>query len=144
LFEYILRTASAATPSHPHASSTAAEKPAIVLETEQPSTTVSQVARAHRIVVSVLFRWRAELGFGKSKTANLVAVRMAGSGNSDVRAEVAVLQDILPIPPGAVVVDRRPSIDSTVVLPPCHLPNMRTDARLRDMPSSQSWRGPLR
>jgi hypothetical protein len=127
LFEYILRTASAATPSHPHASSTAAEKPAIMLETEQPSTTVSQVARAHRIVASVLFRWRAELGFGKSKTANLVAVRIAGNGNSDVRAEVAVLQDILPIPPGAVVVDRRPSIDSTNCRAPAMPPAEHAD-----------------
>jgi hypothetical protein len=38
---------------------------------------VSQVARARRIVTSVLFRWRAERGFGKSQPANLAAVRIA-------------------------------------------------------------------
>jgi Transposase len=53
------------------------EKRAIVLETEQPGATVSQIARTHRIVASVLFRWRAELGFGKSQPANLAAVRIA-------------------------------------------------------------------
>jgi transposase-like protein len=86
---------------------TDAEKRAIVLETEQPGATVSQVARAHRIVTSVLFRWRAELGFGRSKAANLVAVRIAderSSSNRDAGAEVAVLQDILPIPPNTVAV----------------------------------------
>jgi hypothetical protein len=85
---------------------TDAEKHAIVLETEQRGATVSQVARAHGLVTSVLFRWRAELGFGKSKADNLVAVRTVDErGASDASAGVAVLQDILPIPPDAVAVE---------------------------------------
>src|SRR5882757_1429112 len=53
------------------------EKLAIVLETEKPDATVSQVAREHRIVTSMMFRWRANLGFGKGKPAKLAAVKMA-------------------------------------------------------------------
>jgi transposase-like protein len=84
------------------------EKRAIVLETERPGATVSQVARAHRIVTSVLFRWRAELGFGTSKPAKLAAVRIADerrSGKRRAHAEVVVLQEVLPIPPGAMAVE---------------------------------------
>lgn len=84
------------------------EKRAIVLETEQPGATVSQVARTHRIVTSVLFRWRAELGLGRGKPTNLAAVRIADeqhSGKYDAGAEVVVLQEMLPIPPGAMAVE---------------------------------------
>jgi transposase-like protein len=87
---------------------TEAEKRAIVLETEQPGTTVSQVARAHRIVTSGLFRWRAELGFGKSQPANLAAVRIADAqhgGTHDAGPEVMAVQDMLPIPSGAIAVE---------------------------------------
>jgi len=53
------------------------EKLAIVLEAEKPDATVSQVARDHGIVTSMLLRWRANLGFGRSKHAKLAAVKMA-------------------------------------------------------------------
>jgi hypothetical protein len=56
---------------------TAAEKLAIVLEVDRTGQTVSSVARRHRIVTSVLFRWRAELGFGKPKRSKLVRVELA-------------------------------------------------------------------
>ena len=72
-----------------------------MLETEQPSTTVSQVARAHRIVTSVLFRWRAELGFSRSQPANLAAVRIADAqqgGTQDAGLELGALHDTLLIP----------------------------------------------
>jgi hypothetical protein len=85
-----------------------AEKRAIVLETEQPGATVSQVARTHRIVTSVLFRWRAELGFGKSQPANLAAVRIAETqhgGAHDAGPGLVALQEILPIPSGAIAVE---------------------------------------
>ena len=87
---------------------TDAEKRAIVLETEQPGATVSQVARAHRIVTSVLFRWRAELGFGRGKPAKLAAVRITDeprNGKRGTDAELVVLPDILPIPADAVAVE---------------------------------------
>jgi transposase-like protein len=60
----------------------------IVLETEQPGAIVSQAARAHGIVTGVLVRWRTELGSGRSKAVNLVAVRIGGNINSDASAEV--------------------------------------------------------
>jgi hypothetical protein len=77
-----------------------------VLETERPGATVSQVARDHGIAPSILFRWRAERGFDKGRTANLVAVRIADErGVCDADAAAAGLQNVLPIPPGAVVVE---------------------------------------
>ena len=75
----------------PHVSGAAAsptQKRAIVLETEQPGAIVSQAARAHGIVTGVLVRWRTELGSGRSKAVNLVAVRIRGNINSDASAEV--------------------------------------------------------
>lgn len=79
-----------------------------MLETGQPGVTVSQVARAHRIVTSVLFRWRAELGFGRSQQENLAAVRIADAqqgGMQDAGPEMVALQEMLPIPSGAIAVE---------------------------------------
>jgi transposase-like protein len=109
--ENILTTAPAADPptsGRKRRSFTDAEKRAIVLEAEQPGVTVSQGARTHRIVTSVLFRWRAELGFGRGKPTTLAAVRIADEqrrGTDDASAEVVVLQEMLPIPPGAIAVE---------------------------------------
>jgi transposase-like protein len=86
----------------------AEEKLAIVLETERPGATVSQVAREHQIVTSVLFRWRAELGFGRSKPVKLAAVRIVDepqNGKRGARTEPVALSHILPIPPDAVAVE---------------------------------------
>jgi transposase-like protein len=83
------------------------EKRTIVLETERPGATVSQVARAHGIVTSVLFRWRAELGLGKGRPAKLVEVRVA-DGQSDgdgARSTPLVLQNLLQVPDGMETVD---------------------------------------
>jgi hypothetical protein len=90
----------------PRRNFTDAEKHAIVLESERPGATVSQVARDHGIAPRILFRWRSERGFGKSRTASLVAVRIADErGICDADAAVAVLQNVLPIPPGSVAVE---------------------------------------
>jgi transposase-like protein len=56
---------------------TSEEKLAIVRETERAGETVSSVARRRGIVASVVFRWRAELGLGKNKSAKLAAVKLA-------------------------------------------------------------------
>ena len=55
----------------------------------------------------MIFRWRVQLGFGSVEPTALAAVRIADErGNSSSGATaVAVLQDILPIPPGAVAVE---------------------------------------
>jgi transposase-like protein len=85
----------------------AEEKLAIVLETEQPGVTVSSVARRHNLVTSVLFRWRAELGFGRGKPVGL-AVRIVDepqTGKRGAHAELVVLPDLLPIPADAVAVE---------------------------------------
>ena len=82
----------------------AEEKRAIVMEAERPGATVSSVARAHGIVTSVLFRWRAELGFGKSARAKLagVTVNNHASGHG---AQQVVLHNILPLPDGMMTVE---------------------------------------
>jgi hypothetical protein len=108
--ESVLTTAPELEPAPPATRSrrnfTDAEKHAIVLETERPRATVSQVARDHGIAPSILFRWRAALGFSKAKSANLVAVRIADErGICDADAAASVLQDILQIPPGVVAVE---------------------------------------
>ena len=84
------------------------EKVAIVLETERADITVSQVARKHQIVPSMLFRWRAELGFGKNKPAQLAVVRVADKEAGRKRnapPETVVLHDLLPAPDGMAAVD---------------------------------------
>jgi hypothetical protein len=54
----------------------------------------------------MIFRWRVQFGFGKPTT--LAAVRIADDlrhSNGECGADTVVLQDILPIPPGAVAVE---------------------------------------
>jgi transposase-like protein len=80
------------------------EKLAIVLEIEQHGATVSSVARKHGIVSSLLFRWRADLGFGKSKRAKLVSVALTDRGPSSSSAPL-VLQNLLQMPEGMIVVE---------------------------------------
>lgn len=80
------------------------EKLAIVMEAERPGATVSSVARAHGIVTSVLFRWRAELGFGKSERVKLAGVTV-GSHADKHGAQAVVLHDILPLPDGMMTVE---------------------------------------
>ena len=79
-----------------------------MLETEQPGVTVLQVARAHRIITSVLARWRAELGFYRSQPANLAAVQIANAqqrGTQHAGQELAARRKMLPIPPGAIALE---------------------------------------
>ncbi|HUO99546.1 MAG TPA: transposase, partial [Rhizomicrobium sp.] len=75
------------------------EKRAIVLETECPGATVSSIARKHDLVTSVLFRWRAELGFGKDKRAKLATVKLTG-GNADTGSASLLLHGLIPPPDG--------------------------------------------
>ena len=82
----------------------AEEKLAIVLETEQPRETVSSVARRHGIVASMVFRWRAELGFGKGKRAELASVVVTDGGAGALSTPV-VLRDLLQPPDGMTAVD---------------------------------------
>ena len=70
--------------------------------------TVSQVAREHQIVPSIIFRWRAELGFGKNKLAQLAAVRLAdkeAGHKPKTGTEAVVLHDLLPVPDGFIAVE---------------------------------------
>ena len=87
---------------------TAAEKRAIVLQTERRGETVSSVARQHGLVTSVLFRWRAELGFGRKEKVTLTPVALASKASaSDPRAGnvPVVLHDLLQPPDGMWAVD---------------------------------------
>jgi Transposase len=83
---------------------TAEEKLTIVLETERAGETVSSVARRHGIVTSVVFRWRAELGFGKNNSARLAAVTLA-DGRTGATSTPLVLHDLLQPPAGMAAVD---------------------------------------
>ena len=83
---------------------TAEEKLAIVLETERAGETVSSVARRHGIVTSVVFRWRAELGFGKNKSAKLAPVKLA-DGRSGATSTPLVLHDLLQPPNGMTAIE---------------------------------------
>jgi transposase-like protein len=80
------------------------EKLAIVLETERADETVSAVARRHGIVTSILFRWRADLGFGKNKRAKLAAVKLT-DGQTGASAVPLILQDLLQPPDGMAAVE---------------------------------------
>jgi transposase-like protein len=87
---------------------TDAEKLAIVMEAEQPGVSAAAVCRRHNIATSMIFRWRVQFGFGRGEPTTLATVRIAdkprhddGEGGDDA----AVLQRILPIPPGAVAVE---------------------------------------
>lgn len=82
----------------------AEEKLAIVMESESPGATVSSVARAYNIVTSVLFRWRAELGFGRQKRPKLAAVTVNNHAGGS-RTDPVVLHDLLPVPDGMIAVD---------------------------------------
>jgi transposase-like protein len=50
----------------------------------------NQIARDHGIVTSMLFRWRANLGFGKGKHANLAAVKTAEEQSGAARSTRSV------------------------------------------------------
>jgi transposase-like protein len=87
---------------------TDADKLAIVMEAEQPGVSAAAVCRRHNIATSMIFRWRVQFGFGSGKPTTLAAVRIADDarhGNGEGGADTVVLQDILPIPPGAVAVE---------------------------------------
>ena len=83
---------------------TAEEKLTIVLETERAGETVSSVARRHGIVTSVVFRWRAELGFGKNKSAKLATVTLADR-RSGATSTPLVLRDLLQPPNGMTAIE---------------------------------------
>jgi hypothetical protein len=79
------------------------QKRAIVLECERPGATVSAVARAHQLATSVLFRWRAELGYGPRETVKLARVRLADAPPDSVspgEPGALVLHKLLPKPDG--------------------------------------------
>ena len=70
-----------------------------MLEAEAPGAAVYAVARTHGLSSSVLFRWRAQFGYGKSE-AQFARARFARDD-----AATTALQSLLPIPDGAVPVD---------------------------------------
>jgi transposase-like protein len=74
-----------------------------VMEAEQSGVSAAAVCQRHNIATSMIFRWRAQFGFGKDNAPNLVGVRIADErGVCDADA---VRQNVLPIPPGAVAVE---------------------------------------
>jgi transposase-like protein len=87
---------------------TDAEKLAIVMEAEQPGVSAAAVCRRHNIATSMIFRWRVQFGVDRDKAGKLAAVRLADEqhrGTPDAGPQLVVLQDMLPIPPGAIAVE---------------------------------------
>ena len=84
------------------------QKLAVVLECERPGASVSEVARAYQLATSVLFRWRAELGYGRREKVKLAGVRLADTRSDTVAPGVAgalVLRELLPKPDGMVEIE---------------------------------------
>jgi transposase-like protein len=79
------------------------EKLAVVLQSEQPSMSVAEVCRRHRIVTSMVFRWRVQFGFTGKKAAKLATVTLPG-GSSGGSSGPAVLHDLLHPPDGMMPV----------------------------------------
>ena len=87
---------------------TDAEKLAIVREADEPGATAAAVCRRHGIVSSMLFRWRAQFGFGQDERAQLAAVKLDDGqpgGRRSASAAPLVMQDLLPVPDGMEAVD---------------------------------------
>jgi transposase-like protein len=79
------------------------EKLAVVLESEQPGMSVAEVCRRHRIVTSMVFRWRVQFGFTGKKAVKLATVTLPG-GSSGGSSGPAVLHDLLHPPDGMMPV----------------------------------------
>jgi hypothetical protein len=80
------------------------EKRAIVLETELPNITVSEVARRHKIVTSMIFRWRSQFDCIKLEKANLKVVDVIDRGPKHISSD-DFLQKLLPSTKVKVAVD---------------------------------------
>nr|WP_275448640.1 transposase [Mesorhizobium sp. IRAMC:0171] len=77
-----------------------AEKHAIVLESDQPGVSVSQVARKHGIVTGMLFRWRVQFGVAQKKRAKLAPVAL-----TDGTPAALLLRDLVQPPDGMAAID---------------------------------------
>ena len=69
---------------------------------------MSGVAHAHQLATSVLFRWRAELGYGRKEKVKLAAVKLADGRSEDACSSSSsplVLQDLMPTPDGMIAID---------------------------------------
>ena len=82
----------------------AEEKLTVVLESEQPGSTVSGVARACGVAARVLFCWGAELGFSRDKSTELSSM-VLDSGSSDRPSGPVLLQGLLQAPSGMIAVE---------------------------------------
>ena len=80
------------------------EKRAIVLETELPNITVSEVARRHKIVTSMIFRWRSQFDCIKLEKANLKIVDVIDR-KPKYKSSDDFLQKLLPSIKGKMAVD---------------------------------------
>jgi len=110
--ENILTTTKAADPARDGRSNrrsfTDEQKLAIVLECERPGARVSAVARAHGLATGVLFRWRAELGYGRKDKVKRASVKLAdgrSDGTPSSPSRPLVLQELMPVPDGMVAID---------------------------------------
>ncbi|WGJ13320.1 transposase [Methylocapsa sp. D3K7] len=80
------------------------EKLSIVLETEQPGTSMAAICRQYDIATSMVFRWRIQFGFCEKKRAKLAAVKLA-DGQTSSSSTPLMLHDLIPPPDGMTVVE---------------------------------------
>jgi len=87
---------------------TNAEKPAIVMEAEQPGVSAAAVCRRYNITTSMIFRWRAQFGVRQREQTELAAVRVSDGeygGEPAATVETRDLQNLLPVPDGMEAVE---------------------------------------
>lgn len=100
----VIEEVKAKTGQHNRRSFSLKEKRAIVLETELPNVTVSEVARRHKIVTSMLFRWRSQFDFIKLEKATLKTVDVIDRKTEHEFSD-DFLQGLLPSTKGKMAVD---------------------------------------
>jgi len=66
------------------------QKRAVVLETEKPRVSVTQVCRRHGIATSMVFRWHVEFGLTARKAPQLAAVALADGAANEPSASAAL------------------------------------------------------
>ena len=83
------------------------QKLAIVTEANEPGISMSAVAKRHRVTSPMICRWRDEFGLAPQTSALLLTARVIekpGRGRPK-RPSPLLLENLLPIPPGAISVE---------------------------------------
>ena len=83
---------------------TPTQKRAIVLETNLPNITVSDVARRYNLATSVLFRWRRDFDMTQEEAAKLASVQIIDKTSNHAAGD-KFLQKLLPSRQGMIAIE---------------------------------------